>query len=180
MRLRLVTVLVSATASLICLAPVASAAPNPFVEFQKTVPYQIYQPTNTVGLNPNARQPNLHVPCGGTQPDEMLVQYGKDNKSPNFSLGQGQGDGCQDPPSGSGEGVFATFKAFGQTVEVMTSCEPRPTCKKLTSADLKKSGFTTVNLPNGSKTGTHIEIYSAGLTLEQIKTLIKGLRPVAK
>jgi hypothetical protein len=180
MRIRVVTLLASTTAFLVCAAPVANAAANPYVTFQKTVPYRIYQPTMTVGLSPNAQQPNLRLPCGPTQPDDMLVQYGKDTTSPNFSLGQGQGLGCQDPPGGFGEGVFATFKAFGQTVKVMTSCEPRNTCKKLTAADLKKSGFTTVNLPNGSKAGTHIEIYSAGLNLTQIKTLVAGLRPVTK
>jgi hypothetical protein len=105
------------------------------------------------------------------------------------------------------EVLISTPRRFGKTISVsmfaaaMLFSAPNveisiySTCKRISQKllnkvqqffgvicqnDLKKSGFTTVNLPNGSKAGTHIEIYSAGLNLTQIKTLVAGLRPVTK
>lgn len=88
--------------------------------------------------------------------------------------------GCEDGPDGVGP--VAKFTVNGATATIMGSCKGQKSiCSKSNPALLRKgSGYTTVTLPAGSSglKPTFVEVYTAGMSVKDIKEFVSGLEPV--
>ena len=77
---------------------------------------------------------------------------------------------------------YLQFKVKGATATIKGSCKGQESsCSKSNPARLRKgSGYTTVTLPAGSSAlkSTFVEVYTAGMSVKDIKEFVSGLEPV--
>lgn len=153
-----------------------------YVKAQASRDFTVYAPTATMDLSQTAFQ---NVPCAGSSGKGISSDYGSQGSgdSPWIGLQESPGNGgCVDGPDGIARTPVATFRVNGAKVTVGGRCpdiDKQSICKKSSPALFEKSGYTTVTLPGSAArpTPTYIEIYSQQMSVEEIRTFVRGLVP---
>jgi len=172
-----------------CLATVFAASPalgavdppalERFEKAQAKRDFVIYVPSTAIGEPITAFE---SYACNPQTSNQLVVQFGSDarpGRTPtSISLGQSPA-WCEDGPDPIGPVTTFTFR--GQKVQVFGACPGSDgrECKRSTPALVKKFGYLTVIVP-GTRTRptpTHIEVYTRGLSVAEIRTFIRGLTP---
>lgn len=155
----------------------AATGPDDYESAQVGLTYTVYEPTTTARLAQTGFELNG---CMAGMDEQINADYGSQATSTSRWIGLNQSQmACQDGPDGVGPA--ATFMVRGAKATVLGDCAGNAsTCPRATRAGVRRSGFTTVTLPSGGTglSATHVEVYSQGLTLAQIKAFVRGLKPV--
>ncbi len=174
-KLLTVTLAASAAAALaLTVAAPAHAASDTYEGAQVGLTYTVYEPSNTLGMPQSSFQLNG---CAPGKDEQINSSYGRQGKARSIAMTQSQ-TGCEDGPDGVGKA--ATFTVDGATATVMGDCQgSTSTCAKATKAGVRRSAYTTVTLPSGGSGlgSTFVEVYSEGLSIAQIRTFVRGLKP---
>jgi hypothetical protein len=160
-------------------ASAPSVDPNlaKFEKAQVGLTYTVYAPSTSINLTSTSFQ---LVGCAVGKDDQINASYGSQMSNRGWiSISEAQSS-CDDGPDGVGP--LTTFSVKGATATVMGSCKGgKSTCSKSNRALLRKGqGYTTVTLP-ASGAGlqpTFIEVYSANMSLKEIRAFVRGLQPV--
>ena len=171
----LALLVVASVLSLLPLAPADAAdGPGRWEKAQVGLTYTVYRPSTTVGL---ARTGFQLMSCAPGRDDMVIARYGRDTSKRSISIQESQ-RGCVDGPDGVGPA--GTFTVRGAKATVLGSCGPnRGTCPSSTPAGVRRSAYTTVTLPSGGAGlgSTFVELYTEGLSLAEITTVVRGLVP---
>ena len=166
-------------ATALATSPVASAATNPakYERAQVGLTYTVYAPTTSIELKSSSFQ---LIDCGGGKDEQLIASFGSQMSDSGWiNLNESQ-TGCEDGPDGVG--LVTKFKVQGATATIMGSCKGgKSTCTKSNRTLLRQgSGYTTVTLPAGSSAlkSTFVEVYTAGMSVKDIKEFVSGLEPV--
>ena len=166
-------------AAALATSPIASAATNPakYEKAQVGLTYTVYAPTTTIDLTSSSFQ---LIDCGGGNDEQLVASFGSQMSNSGWiNLNESQ-TGCEDGPDGVG--LVTKFKVKGATATIKGSCKGQvSSCSKSNPARLRKgSGYTTVTLPAGSSAleSTFVEVYTAGMSVKDIKEFVSGLEPV--
>ena len=166
-------------ATALATSPVASAATNPakYERAQVGLTYTVYAPTTSIELKSSSFQ---LIDCGGGKDEQLIASFGSQMSNSGWiNLNESQ-TGCLDGPDGVG--LVTKFKVKGATATIKGSCKGQESsCSKSNPARLRKgSGYTTVTLPAGSSAlkSTFVEVYTAGMSVKDIKAFVTGLKPV--
>ncbi len=162
-------------------AGASATSANPKVaKFEKAqvgLTYTVYAPSTSINLTSTSFE---LVGCAVGKDEQINASYGSQMSNRGWiSISESQ-SGCEDGPDGVGR--VTTFTVDGATATVMGSCGGgKSTCSKSNRALLRKGqGYTTVTLP-ASGSGlqpTYIEVYSANISLKEIRAFVRGLQPV--
>ena len=166
-------------AAALATSPIASAATNPakYEKAQVGLTYTVYAPTTSIELKSSSFQ---LIDCGGGKDEQLIASFGSQMSNSGWiNLNESQ-TGCLDGPDGVG--LVSKFKVKGAAATIMGSCKGQESsCSKSNPARLRKgSGYTTVTLPAGSSAlkSTFVEVYTAGMSVKDIKEFVSGLEPV--
>jgi hypothetical protein len=138
--------------------------------------YTVYAPTTTIDLKSSSFQ---LIDCGGGKDEQLIASFGSQMSNSGWiNLNESQ-NGCLDGPDGVG--LVTKFKVKGATATIMGSCKGQvSSCSRSTPTLLRQgSGYTTVTLPAGSSAleSTFVEVYTAGMSVKDIKEFVRGLEP---
>jgi hypothetical protein len=158
-------------------APKAKPNPAKFEKAQVGLTYTVYAPSTSINLTSTSFQ---LVSCAVGKDDQINASYGSQMSNRGWiSISEAQSS-CEDGPDGVGP--LTTFSVKGATATVMGSCKGgKSTCSQSNRTLLRKGqGYTTVTLPAGGAglQPTFIEVYSANMSLQEIRTFVRGLQRV--
>jgi hypothetical protein len=160
-------------------ASAPSAKPNPakFEKAQVGLTYTVYAPSTSINLENTSFQ--IMSSCPGKD-DSIYASYGSQMSNRGWISITEAPSSCEDGPDEVGP--VATFPVKGATATVMGSCKGgKSTCSKSNRTLLRTGqGYTTVTLPSGGAglQPTYVEVYSANMSLAEIRTFVRGLQPV--
>jgi hypothetical protein len=152
----------------------AADGPGKYESAQVGLTYTVYKPTDTLGIKRTGFQLNG---CGVGVDEQINAYYGRQGKGSWIGLNESQ-KGCEDGPDGVGPA--ATFTVRGAKAKVRGDCPGMAsTCRSATRAGVRRGAYTTVTLPSGGDglSPTYVEVYSANVTLKQLKAFVRGLMP---
>lgn len=163
-----------------CLVPASSATADEsqaktYAGIQSDVSYTVYRPSTTLGLQ---RTDLTTVPCNGL--DVMTsATFGVEGGSAGWiNLQESQRGGCVDGTDGIA--AYTTFPVKGGTATVKGECAEGSDCTSSTAAGVRRYAYTYVTIPaSGDVAATFVAVYTARLTLKQIKRFVRGLVPAA-
>jgi hypothetical protein len=154
-------------------AQAKSTGPKTYGQVQGQVAFTVYAPTETFGLKRSAFS---LVSCG----DEEFLNagYGSQQDSAKVWLAFNQSTHpCTDGPDGVGPA--ATVKVKGVKADIYGSCAgDTSTCPSATRASVTRMGFTEVTLPAVNRTPTHLQLYTHGLSVAQIRRFLSTMRAI--
>ena len=155
-------------------SPLAPASSDKYQTLQSQVSYQVYQPSNTLGLKPL----NFEIrPCRLFPKREKYLLAGFGGMDQGISLvetsAQYNCTGVDTPQS------LGTTKINGITAQVGIYCST----KRCTKSDFSTHGgeITFVTPKSKTRASTYIRVGTqGGFSLNQLITFANGLKPVAK
>jgi hypothetical protein len=159
------------------IAPSADPSPAKFEKAQVGLTYTVYAPSTSINLKNTSFQIMV---CAPGKDESIYADYGSQMSNRGWISISESPAPCEDGPDEVGP--VATFPVKGATATVMGSCKGgKSTCSKSNRTLLRKGqGYTTVTLPAGGAglQPTFIEVYSANMSLAEIKAFVRGLQPV--
>jgi len=164
---------------LLVLVPIGSASAADGAEAwkkaQAKVEYTVYRPGYTAGLSRSFFR--VYPTCSQGGDPLVQIEYGSQNGNRFIGIGQSQ-RWCLDVPDQ--HGPAGTFSVRGAKATVLGRCIPEPgECSAATRAGVRQSATTSVTMPaSGGKGTTYVVVGTMGLTLAEIKKVVRSLVPV--
>lgn len=175
------TFVLIAFVTLLCLLPTSAAnaadGPTRWEKAQLGLTYTVCRPSGTLGLPRTSFQ---LVACGSGRDSMVSSAYGRQGAGRSLTIQESQ-KGCLDGPDGVGPA--GAFTVRGARATVLGSCATETaTCPSAMSAGVRRSAYITVTLPSGGNGlgTTFVEVYSQGLSLAQITTVVRSLVPAGR
>lgn len=165
---------------LLVLVPVGSASASDGAEAwkkaQAKVEHTVYRPTETAGLSRTFFK--VYPTCSQGGDPLVQIEYGRQNGKRWIGIDQSQRE-CLDAPDE--HGPAGTFSVRGAKATVLGRCIPEAgSCASATRAGVRPSATTSVTLPaSGGKGTTYVVVNTQGLTLAEIKNVVRSLVPVS-